>query len=159
MLEAHATVQAVEPGYAWVESERQSACGACASSARCGVSTVAKLVDRRLRIRLRDPFGVRPGESVVIGVSEERLLGVAAVVYLVPLFGMVACALVASAMVEADAAAPLGAVIGLASSLGWLRFRRGSDFRRERYQPVILRRDAGLIPALDCHPRTKGAPS
>ena len=159
MLEAHATVEAVEPGYAWVESERQSACGACASSARCGVSSVAKLVDRRLRIRLRDPFGVRPGESVVIGVSEERLLGVAAVVYLVPLFAMVVCALVASAMVGADAAAPLGAAIGLVGSLGWLRFRRRDDLRRERYQPVILRRDAGLAPGLDCQPIRKGAPS
>ena len=115
MLEAHATVQAVEPGYAWVESERQSACGGCASSARCGVSTVAKLVDRRLRIRLRDPLGVRPGESVVIGVSEERLLGVAAVVYLVPLFAMVACALAASAMARRR----LGSPSGCGDRTGW----------------------------------------
>lgn len=141
MFEAHATVRRVEPGYAWVEAERRSACGSCASSARCGVSSVAELIgSRRLTLRLRDPLGVQPGESVVIGVSEKRLLGVAAVAYLLPLFAMIAVALVASVVSDAEAAPPFGAMIGLVGSFGCFRLMRHRRVQRERSQPVILRR-------------------
>lgn len=154
MFEAHATVQAVEPGYAWVESERRSACGSCASSARCGVSTVAKLIaTRRLTLRLRDPLGVQPGESVVIGVSENQLLGVAAVAYLFPLFAMIAIALVASVVSDAEAAPPLGAMVGLVGTLALLRLLRRGRVQYERHQPVILRRTIDRAVALvETHP-------
>ena len=141
MLEAHATVQAVEPGYAWVESERRDACGDCASSAHCGVSSLGKFVGRRrVTVRSRDPVGVRPGDAVVIGVSEAQLLGVAAAAYLVPLIAMVTCAVVGSAISDSNAAPPLGAAMGLGTSFAILWFRRVGRPRAERHQPVILRR-------------------
>ena len=158
MLEAHGTVRAVEPGYAWVESERRSACGSCESSSRCGVSTIATLVGNRpLALRLRDPLGVHPGDAVVIGVSETRLLRVAAVAYLLPLFAMVVVALAASAISDSAASAPLGAVAGLAGSLACLRLSRGDQVQRERYQPVILRRAFEIQGSFDCQPTRKGA--
>lgn len=158
MLEAYATVQAVEPGYAWVESERQSACGGCASSMHCGVSALGKSIGRqRVTVRLRDPLGVRPGDAVIIGVSEARLLGVAAAAYLVPLVAMVVCALVGSAISGADAAPPLGAAIGLTGSFVFLWFRRLGRSRTEGGQPVILRRHTDLDRAI-ANPMTKGDP-
>ena len=141
MLEAVATVQSVEPGYAWVESERRSACGDCASSSHCGVSSLGKIVGRqRVTVRSRDPVGVRPGEAVIIGVSEAQLLGVAAAAYLVPLVAMVSFAVTGSAISDSNAAPPLAAAIGLAMSFAVLWFRRARRRGIERHQPVILRR-------------------
>ena len=72
MIETQARVTAVEPGYAWIESEQRSGCSHCSSSASCGVSTLSKLFRvQRLRLRLPDPLVVQPVDEVVIGLSER----------------------------------------------------------------------------------------
>lgn len=148
MIEAPARVLSVEPGYAWVTAERRSACGDCATSQSCGLSSVGKWFGSQVHtVRIRDPLGVQAGDDIVIGLSEARLVSAAAGAYLIPLVCMLALAVLGSEVGETEAAPALLGLTGLIVGLWWSRrvTTRGRTARRVD-QPVILRRQV----ALDC---------
>ena len=139
MIETQATVVAVEPGYAWVESERRSSCSQCGTHDSCGVSTLGKAFGiGRNRMRLVDPLGVEAGDAVVIGLSEQHLVGAAAVAYMLPMLAMIAAGVLATRLGYGQPVTVLLSLLGLAGGL-WLVRRRG---RRagDLYNPVLLRR-------------------
>lgn len=78
-----ATVETCLPnGYVTVSVPRKSACGHdCEQCAGCGVSGAA------VQATAKDPIGVQPGQKVMVESSSKKLLGVAALVYLMPLLG------------------------------------------------------------------------
>ncbi|WP_421231753.1 SoxR reducing system RseC family protein [Aeromonas sp. 603079] len=94
MSEELATVVAIEGDHAWVECERRSACSGCQQQSNCGTGTVAKafpLKASRLRIRLTAEVSV--GQQIRLGIPQESLLRGAALVYVLPLFCLLASAL------------------------------------------------------------------
>ena len=76
-----ATVEEIlDHGYARISVPRKSACGHdCEECAGCGVSGAS------VSARARNDVGARPGQKVVVESSTKKLLGVVAVVYLLPL--------------------------------------------------------------------------
>lgn len=78
-----ATVQEVMPdGYVTVAVARKSACAHdCERCAGCGAVGGAVLV------KAHAPIGVRPGQKVEVESRTDQVLGVAALVYLLPLLG------------------------------------------------------------------------
>jgi sigma-E factor negative regulatory protein RseC len=76
-----ATVEKIlEPGLAEIAVPRQSACAhECSECAGCG-STGAVV-----HARAQNPVGAQPGQKVVVESSTKKLLGIAGLVYLVPL--------------------------------------------------------------------------
>lgn len=124
MIETQARVIDTEPGFAWIESERRSACGHCSASSGCGVSALASLFGtRRQQLRLPDPLGLRPGDEVLVGLPERALLGAALAAYFLPLLTMLFTALLAAGLGAGQGLRALAALAGLVAGL-WLAGRR-----------------------------------
>ena len=75
-----ATVEKILPGgKAEISVPRKSACGHdCEECAGCGMTGAA------IHARASDPVGVKPGDKVVVQSETKKLLGVVALVYLLP---------------------------------------------------------------------------
>lgn len=143
-METRATVIAVEPGFAWVESRRRSSCSHCGTQDSCGVAALDRAFGAgRNRMRLADPLGVCAGEAVIIGLSERHLVAAAALAYLLPLLTMIAGGLLAAQLGYGQIGSVVLSVAGLAVGL-WLVHRRGrSAAGGGLYAPTLLRRAAG----------------
>ena len=78
-----ATVEKILPGgFVEISVPRKSACGHdCAECAGCGMTGAA------IHARAKDPVGVRPGQKVVVESATRKILGVVALVYLLPVVG------------------------------------------------------------------------
>lgn len=67
------------PGFVEISVPRKSACGHdCEECAGCGMTGAA------IHARASDPVGVKPGDKVVVQSETKKLLGVVALVYLLP---------------------------------------------------------------------------
>ena len=75
-----ATVERIlDARHAEISVARQSACGHdCEQCAGCGVTGM------KVRAKAVNPIGARPGEQVIVQSSTASLLGISAVVYLLP---------------------------------------------------------------------------
>ena len=78
-----ATVERIiNSDYAEISVPRKSACGHdCEECAGCGMTGAA------IHARAKDPVGVRPGQKVVVESATRKILGVVALVYLLPVVG------------------------------------------------------------------------
>jgi len=76
-----ATVDALlENGYVEISVPRKSACGHdCENCAGCGMTGAA------VKATAKDPVGVSVGQKVVVESSTKKLLGVVALVYVLPI--------------------------------------------------------------------------
>ena len=126
-----ATVERILDGkYAEISVPRKSACGHdCEECAGCGVSGAA------VHARAVNTIGARPGQKVVVESSTQKMLGIVALVYLIPvvLFILgyaVAFALTRSVAVEYTAAG-LGFLLGILFAIRYdrkLRDKGGLTF-------------------------------
>ena len=78
-----ATVEKILPGgFVEISVPRKFACGHdCEECAGCGMTGAA------IHARAKDPVGVRPGQKVVVESATRKILGVVALVYLLPVVG------------------------------------------------------------------------
>lgn len=78
-----ATVEKILPGgFVEISVPRKSACGHdCEECAGCGMTGAA------IHARAKDPVRVRPGQKVVVESATRKILGVVALVYLLPVVG------------------------------------------------------------------------
>jgi sigma-E factor negative regulatory protein RseC len=152
MIEETGIVTTCQGEFAEVQTQRSSACGACASKGACGTSVLSQLLgDKPTIFRVRNPLGARPGERVVIGLEQSALTQAAMAAYLVPVGALIGGAVLLQGLAErlglhTELLAILGGAAGLAISLFWLR-RHGRRLRDDqRFQAVILRRtDAAVV--------------
>ena len=147
MIEEPATVIKGEQGFAWVETRRDSVCGACATRKACGTATLAKVLGQRQRcVRAVNGIGATVGDRVTIGLTEGALVQGSLVVYLVPVLGLLCGAGVGELLagnIGASQTEPIAVLMGLtgmALGVAWVRrFARRIETDR-RYQPVLLRK-------------------
>ena len=94
-----ATVERIlDSGEAMILVPRQSACAhECAECAGCGVTGGA------VRARASNPAGAEPGQRVVVRSDTEKLLGIAAAVYLLPVALFLAGFFLAAALTSVPA--------------------------------------------------------
>ena len=148
MIEERAVVAEAGIGYAWVEIQRQSACGTCQASSGCGSAALAKVWGvRSVRTRVRSAGSLRPGDEVIIGLTDGVLLRGALLVYLLPLMLLLAGALLGETVLV-DAGEELVILFGaLGLGLGLLIVRIVSQrFQTDaRFQPVVLRRVGNIF--------------
>ncbi len=162
MIEESATVVAVEPGFVWVETQRQSACGSCAAKAGCGTSVLAKVYgQRRARVRAVAPEGMQVGDTVVIGLREDAFVKGSLAVYLVPLAGLLAGGLLGELLGQrmlwsGEAATLLAGLAGFLAGLAWVRRFAHRVQADTRFQPVVLRRLATESPVAGIGPVASG---
>ena len=75
-----ATVEEIlSGGYATISVPRKSACGHdCEECAGCGMTGAA------IKAKAKNTIGAQPGQKVIVESSTQKLLGVVALVYLLP---------------------------------------------------------------------------
>ena len=82
MVQTAKVTRVLADGRAEVAVKRQSACGHdCEECAGCGMTGAA------IRARARNDVGAQKGDKVVVESSTKKLLGVVALVYLLPVVG------------------------------------------------------------------------
>lgn len=141
MIEERGRVVAVEDGAVWVEVARKSTCSSCSASAGCGQGLMEKLGVGRGRnlVRALCQLHLDVGDPVVIAIREDLLVRGALLLYLLPLVGLFAAALLVQAL---GASEPITVISGLAGlALGLLLVRRRSQRVADNpdLQPVVLK--------------------
>lgn len=140
MIEQVGRISRVEEARAWVTC-RPAACRACEEGRGCGAGVFAGLLSRSpSRFAISGVKGVKPGDRVVIGLDERRLLSGAWRLYGLPLAGLMVGALAGGAAGGAgnDVAVLVGATTGLMIALWGARQARG-----RAPEPVFLRHCGG----------------
>lgn len=145
MLIETGRVVAVEADGLWVETIRQSTCGACAAQKGCGHGLLNRMSDGRhgyIRV-LRGDLGAGDcavDDQVRISIPEAVILRGSFVVYMVPLAGMLGAAAVAVRLWPAapDLAAALGSVVGLAAGFAVVRWHAWHHRHDRDMQPTVL---------------------
>ncbi|MAT65728.1 MAG: Fis family transcriptional regulator [Gammaproteobacteria bacterium] len=165
MIEEQGQVLEAADGVAWVETRRQSVCGQCAVNKGCGTSVLAQVLgNRRSRVRVIDPVGVRPGQTVRIGIEEGAFLRGSLALYLLPLLclflgGLLGEVLAARLGILQEWPALLGALAGGGLGFYWLR-RFSCRIRDDRrYQPVVLGVLGAGIDTVPAAPRSGSQPT
>ena len=141
MIEQEGRVVAVEANAVWVETLRRGTCASCSARSGCGQGIMSNLGigERRGRVRTLTDLQLCVGDTVMIGVSEQALLSGSAQVYLLPLLGLFAMALLAD---HQGASEPWVILSGLAGLLGTWLYIRWRSLRTEddpATQPIVLR--------------------
>lgn len=148
MIEESGRVVAVKGDFAWIESERASACSGCAVRKGCGTSAIAKMFGQhRMQLQVLNRIHARVGDTVVVGISESGLVRGSLAVYAAPLAGLFAGALAghfAGKQLLASGSELLaigGALAGFFTALFWLRRFSRNTAKDVVYQPVVLRQE------------------
>jgi sigma-E factor negative regulatory protein RseC len=139
MLETTAKVVRTGDGRLWVETRPRSACSGC-SSDNCSTAVVSKLFgSRRNRFPLETGCDLKPGERVLIDISDDLLVRASVWAYLVPLLVMILVAALAGALGVGEGWQSLCAIGGLA--LGFVLVRRISCSKssQQRLKPRLRR--------------------
>ncbi len=155
MIEQIATVVELEDDAAWVETQRHSACGACAMNKGCGAGLFAKAFRfGSPRLKVRHTHDVEVGDRVVIGVDEQALVRGSFAAYIMPILFMLGFALLGETQIAGmltqvapDIVTLLSGMVGLAAGLMWLRRHSQSIGDDRRYQPLILKKTADHVSA------------
>ena len=125
---------------ATLEIERKTACGLCGQTRGCGNSIWGKLfAHRSSAFKAQNSINANVGDSVIVGINEKALVKSALLLYILPLATMLIGAILTSHFRQTDASAMLGAVIGLALGLLWVKGHTMSSSYFRLQQPVILR--------------------
>lgn len=146
MIEEPGRVVAVEEGAVWVETLRRSTCSACSANAGCGQGLMEKLGvgQRRGYVRALTDLRLAVGDGVVIGIREDLLVRSSLLVYLLPLLGLFAGAMLAQWLALAESFVILGGLGGL-FILWWLvRWHTRRVVDDPLLQPVVLRAELAL---------------
>ncbi len=146
MIEETAVVTRCDDGFAFVETERKSACGSCSATGVCGTSALSKVFgNKRSVVKALNPIGAGPGDNVVVGLQESALVNASLMFYLVPIVAMILAAIFAKTASEwmgfssAELFSVLGGLLGLTGGLYLSRRFSERVSNDERYQAVILR--------------------
>ena len=140
MAEERGLVVRLEGRGAWVKMQRCEACGHCA--AREGCHTLGG--GGEVELRVENTLDAAPGDRVAVGMSDASLLKATFLVYLVPLTGLVAGAVVgdwAGPRYHLDASASAAAVGFAACALTFAVVRVVGNrwARRPSFQPRMVK--------------------
>lgn len=141
MIEETGRVVAIEEGAVWVETLRKTTCSSCSANTGCGHGLMDKLGVGRQRgfVRVLSDLQLALNDVVVIGISEDLLLRTAILVYLLPLLGLLAGALLASSLGLAEGLIILCAMASLLVSWLAVRWHCRRTEQDPARQPVVLR--------------------
>ncbi len=139
IIEATATVVALEGNMAVLEAKRTSACNGCGAAKGCGTSALGDFFGRKRNLlHIKNDFNAVTGEQVIIGMPESDLVLASLAVYMLPLLAMIGLSLSALALGFGDGVAGLAAMVGLA--VGLVVAGRITKNAGQRFMPTYLRR-------------------
>ncbi len=146
MIEEQAEVVEVIGSRLVLQAQTQSACGSCSASKGCGTSVLSKVVGRKFtRFQAENSVDAEVGDTVMVGISEDALLKGSLMMYIMPILGMMAFALLAEFSLAAqaeyrDLAIAASGVMGLVFGSLLSRWYFQCQSSRQRFTPVVLRK-------------------
>tara|TARA_B100000780_G_scaffold92795_3_gene64391 strand:- start:2664 stop:3131 length:468 start_codon:yes stop_codon:yes gene_type:complete len=136
-----ATVIGVEDDLITVSASVKTGCSQCQVSDDCGTSAVAKaFTPRQQTLTMRSPLPVKPGDLVVIGIPEQKVLLASWLVYIVPLVTLIGGVIGLNQLTNWHELAVFGAAILLSAGSVKLVARYLARARNARFEPVIVSR-------------------
>ncbi|WP_314722316.1 SoxR reducing system RseC family protein [Haemophilus pittmaniae] len=130
-----------ETGLARVKCQSQSACGACSARNACGTASLSELNGKRgehvFILETITPLHI--GQRVEIGLEEKSMLFSALLMYIVPLFTLLAATLLSTYLTESELIR--AAVIVFATALAFWAIRKYTRKlgQQSEFQPTLLR--------------------
>lgn len=130
-----------ETGLARVKCQSQSACGACSARNACGTASLNELNGKRgehvFILETITPLHI--GQRVEIGLEEKSMLFSALLMYIVPLFTLLAATLLSTYLTESELIR--AAVIVFATALAFWAIRKYTRKlgQQSEFQPTLLR--------------------
>ena len=96
MIEEKAVVISSNAQYAWVAPLDSSKCSGCTSESSCSSSFLSSILERKSQrtIRIDNLDSVAAGDEVIVGIHSVNLLWSSILAYLLPIFFLIAFALV-----------------------------------------------------------------
>jgi sigma-E factor negative regulatory protein RseC len=127
MKEENCIVVDLQQGFARVEAERKTACGACNAADSCSSGVLSRLfAARKVSLTVKNTIGARIGDKVTIEVSDKGFLYGTFLVYLFPLLTMLATAILGKLLLSVvwqeagEWAVAVFGFLGLAASFLWM---------------------------------------
>lgn len=141
MVEEQAIIVGLKDDLAMLEVFRRTPCSMCGQTRGCGISLWGKLLRHRSPIfKALNRIDAKVGDHVVVGIEEQTLLKSSLLAYGVPLAGIFVGAMIAAGIWPgSDASSVLGAAVGLAVGLLWMKGHSAGNGLASACRPVILR--------------------
>jgi sigma-E factor negative regulatory protein RseC len=141
MIEEPGQVVGLERGAVWVATSRKTTCSSCSANAGCGQGLLDKLAisSQRGTVRALTDLNLAVGDSVVIGLREDAMLGASLRVYALPLLGLLLGAVAADSLALGEPLAILSGFVGFAAAGLWVRRHSRQHLADPALQPVVLR--------------------
>ncbi len=146
MIEEQARVIDIDGDQLLLQAQTQSACGACAAKKGCGTAVLSKVIGRKFtHFQAENSIDAKIGDTVIVGIAEDALLTGSAVIYIVPIFAMIALALMADFLFafdldQRDLYVAASAILGLALGSLFSKYYFQAQSSTQKYTPVVLRK-------------------
>ncbi|KHF24451.1 SoxR reducing system RseC family protein [Solemya velum gill symbiont] len=147
MIEEQAVVTAVAGDLIEVRVEQQSACGSCSAKSGCGTSIVASLFPgRQQQLQLPNTINAVVGERVVLSIAEEAIISGSLRLYLFPLLGLIAGAMLLNSIaIQLALPQELFQVVGGLFGMGLVLFMVSRMRRQKALGEIQLRRSTDSV--------------
>ena len=133
------TVRALEGDEALVEVE-QGGCGRCHEEGGCGGQQLTQMFCSGPKsYRVANPHGAQPGDQVTVAIAAGTIRQTANLAYGLPLTVTIAGAAIGT-QINGDLGAMIGAAVGIAGSLIYIRRRAQSAGGNLASRPYIVSR-------------------
>ncbi|PCI69132.1 MAG: hypothetical protein COB26_00445 [Piscirickettsiaceae bacterium] len=145
MIEETAEVLAVSGHEVTVKTIKQSACGGCKEADTCSTSVLSKYFgNKSIELSLTTALPVKIGDSVTVGLEEQALLRLTALIYLLPMLVMFVCAMLGSYIeqtlqMESELLTIVFALTGLLATFFTLRRYSTYWFDVNKLNPTVLK--------------------
>lgn len=142
MIEERARVLKLKGDVAFIEMQRQNACGSCQLSGGCGVGSLGRLLGKREQVySIPNQQNLQTGDLIVIGMPDRSFLVASLMMYVLPLFTLLASGLVAQLLFHAsDNVTAVFSLLGLGLGL-FITIRLAASKFARRFQPRFMRRE------------------
>jgi sigma-E factor negative regulatory protein RseC len=132
-------VERVEPGWAWVKTKRSSACASCGSRSHCLTQGSDQMV-----VKAQNTAHAKKGDEVELYLSTKTKLTGTAIMYLIPVLGILVGAFSANPLSKALGLNPspgmaLFTITGLVSAVFLMRYLANRMDSKQALTPLVKR--------------------
>lgn len=142
MITEKGRVVAIENDCLWVETIRRSACDSCSAEKGCGQKLIARMDGHSGFIRVllegRASCDFAVDDEVTLGIPDDIIASSSMIVYLTPLFGLVAGALLAEYLSLTEAMGIFISLMGFAVGAALVRCYSFLKRNDSRFQPFLV---------------------
>lgn len=138
MITEQAVVTRCEDGQAEIRLQRASACGHCELNQGCGTGAIGRLLGNRSRpLVIETQQDLKPGDNLLLGLSETALVRASLTVYGLPLLVMIVVGLLAAVLGLGEVWVTLSSVAGFLAGYK-LASRMTNSLEADRLTPYIV---------------------